>query len=94
MPVGGQLRTDRTTGKHADHKITNLALGLPRLRPFSLANETPEARAIGARMGRRRPLWVDSVEKALSESPNDDSFSGEIGIRRIWVAAVASPRWL
>jgi hypothetical protein len=48
MPVGGQLRTDRTTGKHADHKITNAALGLPRLRPFSLANETPEARAIGA----------------------------------------------
>jgi hypothetical protein len=30
MPVGGQLRTDRTTGKHADHKITNAALGPPR----------------------------------------------------------------
>jgi hypothetical protein len=66
MPVGGQLRTDRTTGKHADHKITNAALGLPRLRPFSLANETPEARAIGARMGRRRPLWV-KMRKAQDE---------------------------
>jgi hypothetical protein len=56
MPVGGQLRTDRTTGKQADHKITNVTLGLRRLRPFLLANEmaneTPEVRAIGARMGR------------------------------------------
>ncbi len=53
MPVGGQLRTDRTTGKHANHKITNAALGLPVFARSHWRMKHLKARAIGARMGRR-----------------------------------------
>jgi hypothetical protein len=49
MPVGGQLRTDRTTGKHADHNITNAALAGASFRRARDVLATPDRSGTNAR---------------------------------------------
>src|ERR1700688_2681583 len=88
MPVGGQLRTDQTTGLHADHNITNAALELTRLHPFSLANEmaneTPEccdAQAVVAVGTRIAPRSPHRSRRALLTHRSPPSVRPSAGVR-------------
>ena len=94
MPVGGQLRTDQTTGLHADHNITNAALELTRLHPFSLANEmaneTPECCdaqavvAVGTRIAPRPPAQIP----ACAANAPGSSLGSNVGWRAVDTARV------